>query len=718
MPRWLITIILVLAAGLLTWAMINSSTRRPKAEPPPTTAPAPTERDAEPEARPDAPPVLTEDQVPPVPGLKVRAVTERQDEPVLGSASNDAANPYSLEARLTPWGGGLVLVRLATYSVDVAPRGQGFEPYTVQEPLTRTVSGGQKVTVYPMAAESVTVNGQRLMLDNQRWQVTWKEGEDQATIELTLEDEAGKDVLRISRRWVLSPRGANEKEGGYGLRLEQRVQNLYDRPLRVVFSQYGPGDLPAERGYIGDQRHVTLGYLRPYRAGDVSYISTDDYHLSRGALLEEGARRLWPGEGQDDKLDLLWAALTNRYFAAALHAPVDPAAPRARSLETKFPDLQTVIWGGANPQDQSLAIRLTSRAMDLPPEQSASLDVDLFAGPKLPDLLTQTPQYQAIGLSQMIVYNLGGCCAVCTFAWLANGLLAFLSFCHWLVRDWGVAIILLVALVRTVLHPLTKSSQVNMMKLSKQMAALQPEMEKIKAKYPDNAQKQSQEIWALQKEKGINPASMGLGCLPMFLQMPIWIALYAMLYFAIELRHQPALWGVFQWISGGHWQFLADLSSQDRFIPLPPSMHFGVPWIGQTLDAINILPILMGVVFYIQQKYMTPPNPNMSPEMRQQQVMMKWMTVILFPVMLFWAPSGLTLYILTSTFVGIVESKRVRQHVKELEESGRLHEKKPPKPGGWRDRFGKMLEARRKLMEEQLRLQQEAARKKKKKGDR
>jgi YidC/Oxa1 family membrane protein insertase len=317
-----------------------------------------------------------------------------------------------------------------------------------------------------------------------------------------------------------------------------------------------------------------------------------------------------------------------------------------------------------------------------------------------------------LGLGKIIVYNLGGCCATCTFAWLANGLLAFLGFIHTLVRDWGLAIMVLVAIVRTILHPLTKGSQVNMMKLSKQMGALQPELDKLKVKYKDNPTKLNQEMMALYRERGVNPASMGLGCLPMFLQMPIWVALYAMLYFAIELRHEPAFWGVFQSISGGQWPFLADLSSADHFLPLPASWHFRVPLFGQTLTSVNILPILMGIVFFVQQKYMTPPNPNMSPEMRQQQTMMKWMTVILFPLMLFWAPSGLTLYILTSTTVGIIESKRVRKHVKELEESGKLHEVKPRKSGGLMERLMRAAESRQKAIEEQSKMQQRSGKKK------
>ena len=179
------------------------------------------------------------------------------------------------------------------------------------------------------------------------------------------------------------------------------------------------------------------------------------------------------------------------------------------------------------------------------------------------------------------------------------------------------------------------------------------------------------------REKGINPLGCAGGILPTFLQMPIWIALYAVLYFAFELRQQPAFFGVFQRF--GDWAFLADLSAQDRFIALPVEINLYIT----QLSSINLIPILMGVVFWVQQKYMAPPpSPNMTPEQEQQQKMMKWMMVILFPIMLYAAPSGLTLYIATSTLVGIYESKRVRAEVERMD----FTVTKPRGKGGWMQR--------------------------------
>ena len=189
----------------------------------------------------------------------------------------------------------------------------------------------------------------------------------------------------------------------------------------------------------------------------------------------------------------------------------------------------------------------------------------------------------------------------------------------------------------------------------------------------------------------------------MFLQMPIWVALYAMLYFAIDLRHEPAFYGVFQHLGslfGGSWPFLADLSVSDRFIPLfEPSEDtiLRLPIITIDYSAINILPPLMAVVMFFNMKFTQPPPPENETEeqkqqRRQQQMVMKIMP-FLFPILLYSAPSGLTLYICASTAAGIFDSYLVRKHVRELEAAGKLFEKKPRKEGGFMDRLSKTVRA-------------------------
>jgi YidC/Oxa1 family membrane protein insertase len=202
-------------------------------------------------------------------------------------------------------------------------------------------------------------------------------------------------------------------------------------------------------------------------------------------------------------------------------------------------------------------------------------------------------------------------------------------------------------------------------------------------------------MMALYKDQGIG---MYLGCAPMFLQMPIWIALWSALQSTFELRQAEFLYG---------WTWIHDLSKPDQMIKFahPIPLLFGI-----SLSAINLLPLLMMVVTWLNQKYMPQPAAA-TPEQEQQQKMMKWMSM-LFPLMFYNFPSGLNLYYVTSMGLGIIESKRIRAHIKEREEAekaGRIFvdapkamkkkrdddgdspmtKPKPPKtgPGGWLQRL-------------------------------
>jgi YidC/Oxa1 family membrane protein insertase len=152
---------------------------------------------------------------------------------------------------------------------------------------------------------------------------------------------------------------------------------------------------------------------------------------------------------------------------------------------------------------------------------------------------------------------------------------------------------------------------------------------------------------------GVTPI---LGCLPMFLQMPIWIALYSALQNEFALRQQPFLWGL-TWIH--------DLARPDRFLHWD-SHPLIVPFFGMRIVSLNLLPILMAVAMYLQQKTQPMP-PAATPEQASQQKMMRWMS-LLFPILMYSMPSGLILYILTSTGIGVYESKRIRDHIKQRED--------------------------------------------------
>ncbi len=437
------------------------------------------------------------------------------------------------------------------------------------------------------------------------------------------------------------------------------------------------------------------GHFRPENPPKFG-IYVDDSFIPRSSLLK-GSAIVWPNASLRAGSRLAWLAAENRYFALITHAPVPPTAAVTADvpeLEAVFPNLGYHVFDHdvdarlADPR--RVAIELESAPLTVAPGQAANLDLAVYAGPRQNALFEQAP-YNLLHFDKLIRYELG--CTWCTFQWLAKGLLGYLKALHWVVRDWGVAIIILVLTVRLILHPITKRAQTNMMKMSKQMSSLQPEVQKLKDKFKDKPTELNREMMKLYKDKGINPANV-LGCAPMLLQTPIWIALYAMLYFAIELRHEPAFYGIFQTISNGSWHFLQDLSVSDNFIRfIPPDQPaFKITWlplIQPEFRSINILPLAMAFVFYFQMKLTTPPPQN--EQQKQQQAIMKFMPFI-FPVMLYSAPAGLTLYICCSTLAGIVDSYLVRKHVREQEEAGTLFDKKPIKPGGFRDKLNKRFE--------------------------
>ncbi len=610
--------------------------------------------------------------------------------------SNDPDDGYKIKTDISYWGAGIYQITLTDYKEDVI----SGRPYLVHHTINAPRPGRNEMfRIRPFSAKWISINDSPYIdLENAKWSVQLEEIDDHrqsVSYAATIVDEDHRPVLKISRRYTVT-------KGEYDLSLEQTIANLTDHPLQVVFKQYAQGDMAIPEGaYLGDRRMFVTGYFNEQYDPNHIHVFTDDGgYVTRKDLIDRKFDDIWPNEKIKIDSSLAWLASLNRYFTVVTHSPVTTdmqSTSDIPAIEQTFPHINAMILPperNIDKEQQAVVFTLQTDPIDIEPGGTVDLNLAIYAGPRKIEIFDSTP-YSLLNFPKLIRYELG--CTWCTFQFLAKGLLWFLKQLHWAVQDWGISIIILVVVVRLILHPITKKSQINMMKMGKQMQVLQPEMEKIKQKYKDDQAKQQKEIMALYREKGMNPANM-LGCLPMFLQMPIWVALYAMLYYAIELRHEPGFYGVFQFISGGHWHFLADLSTADHFIKLP-GQGFDVPLIFITphFGAINILPILMGVVFFFQQKFTSPPPAN--EQAAQQQKIMKIMTIALFPLLLYSAPSGLTLYILASTGAGVVDSYLVRKHIKEEEERGSLFDTKPRKKGGFFDRVNKMVEEKQKALD-------------------
>ncbi len=660
----------------------------PEREPPATEpgAPDPVELDAG-EITPGPAPRVTEaspsdpeeDAAPEAPiaelrGLRARPQPVAPDLPNLGSDDPDSDFPLLLA--FTQEGAGVEAIVLPNYAETLG----SDERYAIQERTTLITPGGQSFTVAALAARGVRINGEFVDLFGSPDAPLWRPTAPGA-FEAIIEDADGEPVARAVRRFVINP-------DSYDISIEQRLENLTARPLDYQWIQYGPVDLPEdEASYLRDPRRVWFGHLLPVETDPSRQIVARTDIRSRQSVIDKPLTEsglLWPPpSAAPGAQELVFASLSNRYFAFAVHPQIpEDALASSQPIDKRFESaaqVYRILLRGAPapnlPPTTRLVLELHSTTRTLEPGSTDDLSLAAYAGPLSRQTLGAEPIYEALGLNDLIVYNIGGPCAFCTFQPLARGLLWFLSIFHdYIVFDWALAIMVLVVFVRGVLHPITKKSQIRMQRFGKQMQAIAPKQKKLQEKYKDDPKKLQQEMARLMREEGVDFTG-ALGCLPMFLQTPIWIALYAMLYYAFDLRHEAAYFGVFQQISGGGWTFLADLSAPDRFIDFGRSI-ITLPLLGE-ISALNILPLVLGVVFFIQQKYLTPPpSASLSPEQQTQQKIMKVVFVVMFPLFMYQAPSGLTIYFITNSTLGILESRYIRAHIESLPEP----EPRKPRP--------------------------------------
>ncbi len=306
-----------------------------------------------------------------------------------------------------------------------------------------------------------------------------------------------------------------------------------------------------------------------------------------------------------------WSSLKNKYFSALLVPFETTSGGAVKSLG-----------------DKEVSTCLRSASLRLMPGASATNKFLLYAG--------------ANDLDKLVSYNLNIERSVSfgIFGGIGKILLVCLKFFYGIVHNYGVAIILLTGLISTIMYPLTVKS----MKSMRQMQQIQPKVEKLKKEIKDNPQKLQKEIMELYRKHKVNP--MG-GCLPLFLQLPIFIALYHTLVRTIELRGASFLW-------------INDLSK--------PDMAFKLPTVLPILkDNINILPIMMAVAMFLQQKVSTPKSGAASDAMQQQQKMMMIFMPLMMGVVLYNFPSGLVLYWFTNTLLMLIHQLRIKRHF-ELQE--------------------------------------------------
>lgn len=299
-----------------------------------------------------------------------------------------------------------------------------------------------------------------------------------------------------------------------------------------------------------------------------------------------------------------WIGFTDVYWMSAL-------APVGASAEGTFRSLGNSVFRADLVYDQKV----------LQPRQRMTVTTKLFAGAKEHTVLDA---YEAQGIA-----NFGLAIDWGWFRWFEKPIFWLLVKLFSLTSNFGVAIILLTAIVRGIMFPIAQRGFASMAA----MRAIQPKMKAIQERYKDDKPRQQQEIMALYKSEGVNPMA---GCLPMFLQIPVFFALYKVLILAIEMRHQPfVLW-------------IKDLSSPD---PLHILNLFGLlPFEPPAFLAIGLLALLLGITMFLQFKL----NPaQMDPAQQQVFMIMPWfMMFVMAPF-----ASGLLVYWITSNLLTIAQQK-------------------------------------------------------------
>ena len=634
----------------------------------------------------------------PIPGLAPRTwpaysplTIGQLQPPATGSTGGSArvATPpgYEMQLEFTPLGAGIAKLQSARL-FDSIQKSKQHE--VLQKMLVRSVaysdgtSRGYKLV--PMAILGVTVNGVYISLTGTLEEPIWQQSGPGQFFAI-LADDQGKDTVKLTRTYELV-------QGTYSVRVLQEAINLSKLPINLAWRQAGAMDIPnAVIGYGGDVRRLRIGTIPgPAASPDGQFVdgatfTPHDTVVGKpldGLGLQWTDPPIYPTARSIERGEkLAWVALANRYFASAVYSLSDRQPKRPDGKPDKELKLAATVERVALSRDEdpygasiignesemtknaALVTVLQGAVGTIAPGASADYSVGLYAGPVSTNAITGDKSAESAGLEGLVLYSFGGPCVVCTFQSLTYTLRWYLGILHdYVLKDWALAVIFLVLTVRTILHPVTKWSQSNLQRFGKQMQKLAPKQAALKEKYGDDPKRLREETARLMQEEKINYLQ-ALGCLPMFLQMPVWIALYAMIYFTYELRHEGGFFGVFQAISGGRWGFLGDLAEPDRFISL--GFSFPIPLLSGLIgriDAINFLPLLLGVVFYFQQKYLSPPQATtMSPEMETQQKITKVMMVILFPLMMYNAPAALSLYFVANSTLGIIESRHIRKHV-------------------------------------------------------
>jgi YidC/Oxa1 family membrane protein insertase len=438
--------------------------------------------------------------------------------------------------------------------------------------------------------------------------------------------------LEVLKRYTLTKAPASERNNpsypAYDLQLEIELLNAGDAERSLAYRLDGPTGMPLEGWWFAHK--ISQAWTGAGLRDVAVRFANAKAILSNTGWIVKGVEPM--GHGQS----LAYAGVDGQYFAAML-------LPEKKALDDVWFDTTEAMVSGPTPPSHetsfaNVTTRMTRKPIGIPAGGKHADKFRVFIGPKRPDLLAQyyaanDPNYS---LKDILYYGWP------IFGAVARVMLVILHFFYGIVGNYGIAIIMLTVLVRSAMFPISWKQMQNMARIQ----ALKPEMDRINEKYKGDMQKKSQATQELYRKHKINPLG---GCLPVFLQLPVFIGLYRALSVDVELRQSPLFGEGIRWCS--------NLAAPDMLWNWSAIMPDFITS-GQGLFGLgpyfNVLPLITVALFLVTQK-MAMPAPTNEQQVMQYK-MMKYMTM--FMALFFYkVASGLCLYFIASSLWGIGERK-------------------------------------------------------------
>ena len=334
-----------------------------------------------------------------------------------------------------------------------------------------------------------------------------------------------------------------------------------------------------------------------------------EYSIStpNGILRKTGAFEFKLNETAEKSEPVNWTGFRDRYFCTIVK-----------------PEYSIERYSIQYLNKYDLALKLTQNAVNkYNTEFYKNFNATIFVGPQDYKLLKS----YKLGFEEIMNFKIGGFMDILTFGMtdtISKIIINILNFVHGIIPNWGVCIVFLGFLIFGTTYPLTVKSMSSM----KKMQLLQPEINKIRDQNKNNPQKMNKEMMELYKKHRFNPFS---GCLPMFLQMPIFVSLYQVLWRSFSFKGAGFFW-------------IKDLSEPDRLFILP----YSLPFLG---NEINALPFLVMILMFLQQKFSLKSISTADPGQVAQQKIMAKVVPLMIGVLFYKVASGLSLYFSTFYFL-------------------------------------------------------------------